>query len=117
MAEGVFEIAAFSADVVPESIEGIIGPFPTAEIGEEMGAIMQLVAGGLKYAEFLVAHTFEAGIVGREQLQERWNADWELLSESNDYGIEIAREKLEFEEKVRQQLVKENELFAQIDLK
>lgn len=114
MTKGAFETGKALSEIFPDTEFGTTGPFPMVTVTTDNGSFSELAAMYLFDVALVANHALEIGIIAREQQQERWDADWELLSESNDYEIEIEREKLEFEEKVRQQLVKENELFAQI---
>ncbi|MBN2562792.1 MAG: LamG domain-containing protein [Phycisphaerae bacterium] len=115
VSDGLYEIMRGVAGVFPKEAEGLIGPFPYAAVEENVGQTFRVIAAGVRYVQFLSAHTMEAGIVGREQLQARWNVDVELQLETNEYANLIQEQTLEFTGELRQQLIRESEMLAQLE--
>lgn len=110
-----YEAMRAYAHIAPTEVEGVIGPFPYAGIRTGFGGILRRIGVFLKYLNFTEAHAYEAAISSHEARQKRWDADLEYHTETNKTWISLEKEKLEFEESLRQQLIKESELIASIE--
>ncbi len=115
LAAGIDHLVSQSSGMVPKTSEGATGPFPSEQVQEDSGAALRTSSAAMKLAKDLSANAMDMIINGFEARQQRWNVDYSLLKSSDEFAVAMNRDKLEFEELVRQQYVKENELFAQVE--
>ncbi len=109
------EIGYADLGIVPKETEGIVGPFPVEEIHTKLDLPLELAILGTTYAQWLIAHSFEAGIEGQQMAQEIQNADLEELLKGNEYQSLLRWNTADTMDKLKQQYVKQSELFAQVE--
>ena len=109
------ELGYYLKDIEPKETEGIIGPFPVAEMEEDPGAFLGLSVRLGSWAKFLVGQGFEIGIEGRQLQQEIWEVDLERLLKGDEY-LEILKWLPQATQvKLKEQYVKRAELFEQVE--
>jgi hypothetical protein len=108
---GFFKV---SAEFFPLFTLGEIGPFPSVYSQTDLGLATKAIGYELSTLKELLAQTFKSGIIGREQMQERWNADLEKLIGGNEYQDLLHWTTLETQAKLKAQFVKQAELLEQV---
>src|SRR5262249_10199391 len=109
---------AFTANgVLPNETEGIIGPFPVAEIEEEaVKASANLTASIAAYIQFASAQATEAMAKGLENAQKLSNLDLEDLLQNYEYRDELKWTTLETQSHLQSQYARLAELQSQIEV-
>ncbi len=113
--EGIKEIALATADMLPSETAGIFGVFPVEELSEDLGTPAKAAIMVSTYAQWLVAHSFEIGIEGREMQQARWDAELQSKLTANEYHDLLRWNTEDTLVKLKEQYVKQSELIAQVE--
>ncbi len=109
------DIAFMKNQTDPTETEGVIGPFPVAELHGDVTAFMQWMTVIQAWGKFLIAHGFEVGIDARELQQEQWDVDLERLLRGYEFDEHLQWLPQETQAKLKEQYVKQAELFEQVE--
>ncbi|MBN2508594.1 MAG: hypothetical protein JXQ71_18110 [Verrucomicrobia bacterium] len=116
LAESVKEGGELIADLLPHIHSGFYFPIAPGMVAEvDTSPISRAAVAVTYYASMWAAHGLEMGAAGREASQEEWDADLEELLKGNEYQAVLRWCTAETLVKLKEQYVKQAELFAQIE--
>jgi len=113
-AECIAEIGVFGAGLVPDTLDGIVGPFPVVGVNDKVGNSIKITFATFKYAQYLASHAMKAAQYGREGVQERWTANLDKLITNYTYQDILHWSSLETQAKLKSQFVKQAELMEKV---
>lgn len=73
------------AGIVPNTVEGVIGPFPTAQVVNRPSALLRVAVMAETYSRFLVTHGYDAALASFRIAQTRSDTDLAKLLAGNQY--------------------------------
>jgi hypothetical protein len=115
VAESIKDGGELVAELLPHIESGalFIGPYFGTLL--DVGAIAKVALGTTYYLSLIAAHSLEAGAEGRQMEQEVADADLEMLLKGNEYYSLLRWNTADTMVKLKEQYVKQAELFAQIE--
>jgi hypothetical protein len=94
---------------------GEVGPFPAVSDTTDIGLTVEFFGFEIALLKGIAVQALKAGVLGREGLQERWEADLELLLAGNEYQDILHWATQETLAKLKAQYVKQAEIFEQVE--
>ncbi|HOW96895.1 MAG TPA: LamG domain-containing protein [Kiritimatiellia bacterium] len=102
------------AGLIPDQYDGLIGPFPHLGVNNHWSSADKVAIALSVYVRRLAIVAMQAGVTGREKLQERWDADLEKLISNNEYQDILHWATWETQAKLKEQFVKQAEIMEQV---
>ena len=115
VADTMKEAAFFINGADPEETEGMVGPFPIADMTENPTMFTAIALFFGAWTKYAVSEGFDLGIESRQLKQEQWEANLEKLLKGNEYQSLLRWGTEDTLVKLKEQYVKQAELFAQVE--